>query len=249
MNARHESGLRAGNRALDFLVSRYSPMDPKLHALTNSLSKFADGLYRDAEDAARTLLQNATASLVTHVAKGVAPGASGGTQQRILANCIFDLQSTVFFIELKNHLGDCERASALVDALLYQATGDEAASATEDELLDAGTQNVRGISKYQAARKSMPHIADTEAWIFGKEFSAIVSGNPKDFAYVVSVSPFSVLARVRARWHIRFLLHGVVPTEEEKQAFHVALRNQEKSLNDFIDGFGKLQTADVKTTK
>jgi hypothetical protein len=123
--------------------------------------------------------------------------------------------------------------------LLYQATGSEAGSPTEEELLDSVTQNVRGIQKFQAARKSMPHIGDIEAWIFGREFSAIVSGEPKDISNIVSVSPFSLIARVRSHWHIRYLLYGVLPTEEEKQALEDAVRNRLEGTQDMIDGWKK----------
>ncbi len=63
----------------------------------------------------------------------------------------------------------------------------------------------------------MPHISDIEAWVFGKEFSAIISGDPKDIANIISVSPFSLIAHVFVRdEHIRYLLDGVLPTEYEK---------------------------------
>jgi len=168
-------------------------------------------------------------------------GASG--KKTALANCIFDLQLTVFFTELTQHLGDSDVASVLVDALLYQATGFEAVSPTEEQLLFAGTHDTRGIHKFHIARKSKPHIGDIEPWTFGKEFSAIVSGSPMDIAYIVSVSPFSLVARVRAQWRIRYLLSGTLPTKEDEQALAAALKNQEKSLQEMIAGFPKTKDA------
>jgi hypothetical protein len=215
-------------------------MDPKLQAFINSLPKFADELYCSAEGEARNLLRGDAPNPLTRLARGIAAALPGGSaKERLLAYCIFDLHLTSFFAAFMEHLGDVDSASALVDALLYQATGSEAGSPTEEELLDSVTQNVRGIQKFQAARKSMPHISDIEAWIFAREFSAIVSGEPKDISNIVSVSPFSLIARVRSRWHIRYLLYGVLPTEEEKQALEDAVRNRLEGTQDMIDGWKK----------
>jgi hypothetical protein len=81
----------------------------------------------------------------------------------------------------------------------------------------------------------MPHIGDIEAWTFGKEFGAIVYGNPKGIAYILSVSPFSLVARVRARWHIRYLLYGTPPTRQDGEALEVVLKKQEEDLQKMID--------------
>lgn len=216
-------------------------MDPKLQAFIDSLPKFADELYCSAEKEARTLLRGNAPNPLTRLVKGIAAALPGGSaKERLLVYCVFDLHLTSFFAVFMKHLGDADTASALVDALLYQATGFEADSLTEGQVLDAITQNVRGIQKFQAARKAMPHISDIEAWIFGREFSAIVSGEPKDIANILSVSPFSVIARVRARWHISYLLYGLLPTEEEKQALEDTLRNRLKRTQDMVDGWKKL---------
>jgi hypothetical protein len=244
MSADHNSAFREANKALSYLLAHYSPMDPKLQAITDSLPRFADGLYREAQDAARTLLRSNTQNPLLRAVRGISAAITGASaKETALANSIFDLQLTVSFTELKEHLGDNDIASVLVDALLYQATGLEAGSPTEEELLFAGTQNTRGIHKFQVARKSKPLIGDVEAWTFGKEYSAIISGSPLDIAYIVSVSAFSLVARVRARWHIRYLLYRTSPTKEDKQALEAALKKQEKSMQEMIDGFSK--TKDV----
>jgi hypothetical protein len=244
VSTQQNSELRAGNRALSYLVSHYSPMDAKLQAFTDSFRKFSDELYRDAHKAARTLLLSHTPNPLMGSASGVDAAVFGGSdQETALANSIFDLQLTGIFAELKQHFGDNEIASALVDALLYQATGYEAGSPTEEELLFAGTHNTRGIHKFQVAHKRKPHIGDIQAWTFGKEFSAIVYDSPLDIAHIVSVSPFSMVARVRARWHIRYLLYGTPPTEEDKQVLEAALERQEKAIQEMIDGFSKAKNA------
>jgi hypothetical protein len=240
VSAQHNSELRAGNRAISYLLSHYSPMDANLQALSDSLPNLSARLYHDAHEAARTLLRSHTPNPLMRFARGIVAGVSGASaKETALANSIFDLQLTVFFTEVKLHLGDNDIASVLVDALLYQATGLEAGSPTEEELLFAGTHNTRGIHKYQLAHKSKPHIGDIEAWTFGKEFSAIVSGSPMDIAYIVSVAPFSLIARVRARWRIRYLLYGTPPTKEEEHALEAALKQQEKNMQEIVDGFAK----------
>jgi len=90
MSDKHNSGLRAGNRALSYLVSHYSPMNAKLEAFTDSLPKFADQLYRDAQDAARTLLRTHTQNVII----AALPGTNA--KETALAKSIFDLQLTVF---------------------------------------------------------------------------------------------------------------------------------------------------------
>ena len=244
MSTQQAIGLRAGNRALSYLVPHY-PQDAKLQTVVDSLPTFAGELYGDAREAARTLLSSHTPNPLTRFARAIAAAVSGpSAKETALANCIFDLQLTVFFTEFSKHFGDNDVASVLVDALLYQATGFEAGSPTEEQLLFAGTHDTRGIHKFQVARRSKPHIGDIEAWTFGKEFSAIVSGSPMDIAYIVSVSPFSLVARVRARWHIRYLLYGRPPTKEDEQALEAALKKQEKSLQEMIDGFPKTKDAE-----
>ncbi len=229
---------------MNYLVAHF-PQDAKLQTVVDSLPKFAGELYADAQEAARTLLRSHTPNPLTRIVRGIVAAVSGASaKQTALANCIFDLQLTVFFSEFSKHFGNNDVASVLVDALLYQATGFEAASPTEEQLLFAGTHDVRGIHKFQVARKSKPHIGDIEAWTFGKEFSAIVSGSPMDIAYIVSASPFSLVARVRARWHIRNLLYGTLPTKEDEQALEAALKKQEKSLQEMIDGFPKTKDAE-----
>jgi hypothetical protein len=236
--------LRAGNRALDYLVSHNSSRDTQLKSIIDSLPEIADGLYRFAQGEARTLLQTYTSNSFVRVARVIAAAIPGmSAKEKALANCIYDLLLTVYFTELAKLVADYELVSVSIDALVYQATGSEAGSSTEEEVLSTGTQNTRGIHKFQVARKIMPHIGDIDAWVFGKEFSAIMSGSPMNIAYIVPVSPFSVMARFQARWHVRHVLYGTSPTKEDEQALEVAIKQQEKSMKEMIDGFLKTKGA------
>jgi hypothetical protein len=243
------SRLRTQNRALDCFIFLYSPMDPKLQAFIDALPKNVYELYRSAEDEARYLLHEkryllrlCTPNLVKRLARAIAAAVSGGSsKQRLLADCIFDLHLTVFFTVFMEHLGDAAGASALVDALLYQVHGSAKASLTEEEAVsDAATQNVRGIHKFQVARKTLAHLGDVEGWIFGREFSGIISGDPRDILPIASVHTSSLYTRARARLHIRYLLYGVPPSEEDKQALEAILRSGEKRAQDMMDRIGKI---------
>jgi hypothetical protein len=249
MSALHISRLRTQNRALDYFVSHHSPLDPKLQTFIDSFPKFADDLYCSAEDEARYLLREkryllrlCTPNPLKRLARGIAAAVSGRkSKQRLLADCIFDLHLTAFFTVFMEHLGVADGASALVDALLYQASGSEPASPTEDEqaVSDATTENVRGVHKFVVARKTLAHLGDVEGWIFGREFSAIISGDPRDFLPASSVHTSSIYTRARARWHIRYLLFDVLPTDEEKQALQTLLKNVAEKNKDMIDRLGK----------
>lgn len=245
MSDHHIPKLRQGNKALDYLVTRYQPMDGKLRTLIDLFPKFGDGLYLDAQAAARDLLHNNTPNPLMRVARRLAAlgSSSRSTREIALANSIFDLQLTVFFTKVSKFVGDNEIASLLVDALVYQATGCEARSPSQDELLSLGTQDARGIHKFQLAHKIMPHIGDIEAWMFGKEFGAIVYESPMDIAYILSVSPFTLVARVRARWHIKYLLYGTPPTKQDEEALEVVLKKQKQDLQKMIDAFPKTKDA------
>src|SRR6266436_1573453 len=120
-------------------------------------------LYRDAQEEARKILSVGGRNSLTGIAKRIAAAISDpSAKETALANSLFDLQLAVFFRELTEYVGDNPTASLLTDALLYQATGFEAASATQEQILHYGTHNTRGIEKFQLARKLMPHVQDIE---------------------------------------------------------------------------------------
>jgi len=231
MTTEHTPELRRGNKALDYLLEHYQPMDPKLRYLTDSLPKVADSLYCDARGAARDLLREFASNPAARAATALATlvSRSPSAKEAALADCVFDLELAEVFGDLSKEVGDNEVASLLVDALLYQANGSEPRSPTWDELHNLGTQNARGIHKYQLAHKEFPHIKDINGWVFGKEFSAII-GHWKEIAHVTvgAVSSFSI--RFEARWHMRYLLHGTVPTTEEMDAALAIIRRLTSGL-------------------
>ena len=151
-----QQGLRPGNAALSDLICHYS-LDAKGQHIVDSLPNFAGELYRDAQQEARKILNAGTRNSPMGIGRRIAAAISGpSAKERALANSLFDLQLAVFFEELTEYLGDNAITSLLTDALLYQATGFEPDSATEEQILYYGTHNTRGIEKFQIARKLMP---------------------------------------------------------------------------------------------
>ena len=134
-----------------------------------------------------------------------------------------------------SYCGDKEVTSLLVDSLLYQATGYEASSPTDSDIWDEGTQKARGAQKYVLSRQQLKFKGDIEAWVFGKEVSAILHGNAKDLAIILGVSNFSILVRVEARKKCTFSLYGALPTEAEQSAFRVRLEEMNKQLTGMIN--------------
>jgi hypothetical protein len=112
--------------------------------------------------------------------------------------------------------GDHRLASLFVDALLYDATGCEAGTPTESEVLNEGTHKVRGISKYAIGRQQLK-VPDVEGWMFGKEFAAL-SGHAMDVAYVLAVTPNTIMIRGHGKWMAEYCIKGTLPTEAEKEA-------------------------------
>jgi hypothetical protein len=243
------SQLRPGNRALDYLFAHYQPMDDKLKKLINDLPRIADGLYSYAQESATNFLRGYGPNPLVRAGKGFMAIFSGArrSKSKALAMSIFDLQMTIVFGALSKHLDNRDIASVLVDALIFQATGFEAGSPTEEELMFGGTQNTRGIHKFQLAHQRLPHIGDIEAWTFGKEFSAIESGSPLDFVNIVAVSSFSLIMRVRASWLIKYILYGTHPTKQDEESLKTALDKQKEDLkklsDSMVDSFPNTQGA------
>jgi hypothetical protein len=181
--------LRPKNRALEYLVQHHQTTEPKLRLVANALPQLASALYAEAEQSAMNLLMSENKS---PLAKSVAKlfGLRRSSKQTLLANCIFDLQLSSCFGEFSKYFENHEIASLVIDALLYQATGLEATSPADDEIL-LGTQNARGIHKFQVAKRKMPHIASIESWMFGKEYGAIKYDRPMEIGNILSVSSFA----------------------------------------------------------
>jgi hypothetical protein len=219
-------------------------MDSKLVFLVESLTTIADELYHDSQAAARSLLKANTRNPLIRIVRGVVMLSGSLTPRGItLTNCIFDLALTSYFNEVFQYIQDKKVASVLVDALLYQATGYEPSSPTLDDILDLGTENARGIHKFQLAHEAMPHIGDIEAWIFGKEFAAIMVNDPGNLAHIIPVAPFSLIFRAKARWRIRYLLYGTLPTRQEREALEALVGKLDKRLQEMAEVFAKQKDA------
>jgi hypothetical protein len=219
MNKNQYSALRKGNKALDFIFNKFSPINNKLQIVIDSLPKFADILYYEAQFLAKSLLKNRATNRIAPLIKRIlGPFAFSMAKRVLLANCILDLNMTVFFEEMMKYLNNNELASLLVDAMVYQATGLEVSIPTKNDFLDNKTQNSRGIRKFQIAHKVSPHIEDIEAWVFGLEYSVIISGRPENFVRVLSIDGFSLFSRFHAKWGIRSILYGESPTEEDEKS-------------------------------
>ena len=121
------------------------------------------------------------------------------------------------FEEVAKYSENNEFASVFVDALLYEATGQEAGLPTEAQIRREGTRHTRGVGKYSAARDYIKGILDVEGWIFGEEYAAIVSDRVADWFRIVSVSPLTLLIRQHSRWAVRYFLYGTLPSDEEQQ--------------------------------
>ena len=119
--------IRPGNRAFEYLLNHYQPLDAKITPLVNVLPVLGDELYGYAQTGAellpRTVRTNLLARLFTTFTK-----TSYSNQKDLLALCIFDLQLCIYFDAVFSYCGDKQLASLLADSLLYQATGYEASS-------------------------------------------------------------------------------------------------------------------------
>lgn len=209
--------VRDGNEALDDLLANYQPMSAEVKFLVDSLPEFAERLF----DLARGAAKNLHASLAPNAFSRTLRARSSiyarpRSKQGLLALSIFDLMLVTYFEEILIYCGDKEISSLLVEALLYEATGFETSAPRDDDILLSETHETRGIYKYLLERQKKKHITDTAGWLFGKEVAAIE--RRRSIGTIVAVSPFSHSIRRQAQWMIRFLLHGIEPSAEEREA-------------------------------
>jgi len=197
---------RPGNGALDYLLKNYPFRGGRFDHLLTILPGLAAALSCDAKRKTESLL------------------ASEGLSERInseksglLADCVLDLMLVPCFEEIAKYGDNNEFASAFVDALVYQATAQEAGFPTEEQIRRDGTHYTRGVAKYNAARAYMKGIRDVEGWIFGEEYAAIVSDRVADLTRIVSVSPLTLLIRQHSRWTVRYFLYGALPSDQEQR--------------------------------
>jgi hypothetical protein len=193
---------RRRNRARNFIESSYAQHGATKH-LVSVLPELAKALYCEAERAADAMLESE-----------VRPGA-----RRLLTECVFDLELGRAFDVVAQYTKDAGLASCFIDALVFEATRKESSVApTETQYVAEGTQACRGIAKYSKAKHHFKRIPDATAWLFGKEYSAIMSGSAMDFAYILAAAPMTLLVRAEGGWLTRYFLTGARPTQEEREA-------------------------------
>jgi uncharacterized membrane protein len=90
------------------------------------------------------------------------------------------------------------------------------------------THTARGIHKFALARQQWPQIPTTISWLFGKEF-ATLQGRVPDIRTTLSVGPFTVRARVYAKWKIEYVFYGTVPTDAQREALEHSLAEHDRS--------------------
>jgi hypothetical protein len=141
--------LRSGNRSLAYLMSHYDTSDPKVGFLIQSLPRLAQDL------------SDLTESLTRHLIHDHELGGDFDTTSLNL--CVFDLLLTSLFQETHKYSGNNDLASLIVDSVLYEVTGCDPSSPTEDDLICRQTHNARGIHKFALARQQWPHIGNAIA--------------------------------------------------------------------------------------
>jgi hypothetical protein len=209
--------VRHGNEALDDLLANYQPMNAEVKFLVDSLPEFAERLFELARGAAKNLHDSLAPNAFSRILRARSSiYATPKSKQGLLALSIFDLMLVTYFEEILIYCGNKEISSLLVEALLYEATGFETSAPRDDDTLLFETHKTRGIYKYLLERQKKKDITDTAGPLFDKEVAVIESRG--SFGTMVAVSPFSLSIRRQAQWMIRFLLHGIEPSDEEREA-------------------------------
>jgi hypothetical protein len=224
-----KSALRHGNEALDYLIDHYKPLDSKEELLVESLPIVGDLLY--------ALSENVTSDLSSLGGKE----ADVDTMNR-LSLSVFDLTLATYFNEVFDFLDhDKEVPSLLVDALLFQATGFEATSVAEQDMINDDTYRARGIQKFLLERQILSQsksVQDAEGWLLGKEVACILSGGP-DVSIVVAVSTPSLLLRYDARSIIRKILYNENPSKSERRKLETNFSKADKELLGKLNDVGR----------
>jgi hypothetical protein len=173
---------RKNNPALNFILSNFAE-HTEIDHLVAVLPDLARLLYAGATENAREMQSRAL----------------GRNRSLLLIECILDLELVAGFDEVVNYVGDIELASCYIDAVLFEATKQEPGpEPTQDQYLNEGTQECRGLAKYSMAKHYFK-VPDPAGWLFGKEYAAILSGNPKDIAIISSVLPHTIKLRDMAK--------------------------------------------------
>lgn len=113
-----------------------------------------------------------------------------GVNSRLFAECILDLELLGGFKRAVEFTKDKALVSAYMDAIIFEVTGEDPSKVpSELEFKTGGTEKYRGLAKYTMAEVHF-NVSSPHAWLFGKEYSQIKTGNALDFANVAGVGTF-----------------------------------------------------------
>jgi hypothetical protein len=96
------------------------------------------------------------------------------------AECVLDFELTGAFHRALAFCKDPALASLFVDALLFEATGQEPTAPEDLDVMSSLTHLYRGLGKYVIAKTSL-RVSPSEVplWVFGMEYAA-ATGSPLD---------------------------------------------------------------------
>jgi len=217
--------LRLGNRALNYVLAYY-PDNPTVSHLMQRIPTFASLLRDHADETADTLFRSGT-NLISRLL------SKFNGKRKLLRDCIIDLMLVPCFDELAKYCGDNDLASLFVDVIVFEATGSEASTPTESEVLYRGTQQARGLPKYVLGRRLIAG-SEIEARMFGREYSALLTGSPLDLAVVVGVQPLTILIRGYGKMVAEYCLYGTLPREDYMRTLEALHEQSRRGLREII---------------
>jgi hypothetical protein len=162
------------------------------------------------------------------------------SQNSLLVECVLDLELVGALDRVAKFTNDYDLASIYVDAIVFEATNKGPSGIPADlEFKATGTEQHRGIAKYSVAEKYF-NVGDPCAWLFGKEYSKIMTGSALDIAYVTPVGPTTLIIRQYGAWMTDYALTGKVPGKEEKDAFLAVIERSNKALEELTNSLRNL---------
>jgi hypothetical protein len=199
------SSLRDGNRVLDSLLSGYTGRHPHhVRRLGNDLPIYGDLLYG--------ITKKETVSFL-----GTRDQVVGTDMQHELSLSIFDFILSVYCEDVFQFLDHDKQAPLLLtDALLFQVTGQEAATVKEGDILGGRSHNIRGIRKFLLIKQmkknqSFNPQGNAWSWLLGVEAAHILCGGP-DLSVELQIMARSPLVRYDASATVKLLLYNEQPS-------------------------------------
>ena len=202
LRPRKRVSLRPQNRALNYLLNNYQPLNTKVKDHIDNLPMLGAALLE--------LIAKKTATDF----RTLKDGSVDKAMLNAMSYSIFDLILTVYFdeiFEFSNH--DKELSSLLFDALLFQALGQEPGNITEADMVNHDSYKTRGIQKYLLQKQLMSgntKMKDPSGWLLGTEVSCILTGGT-DIAVVMPVQATSIPIRQATKACIRHQLYNEKP--------------------------------------